>query len=204
MSAHGLRVAPLWRRLAAVMIDGVVIGTPMAGGGAVALFVHMKWGRGRDVGAWSPHKPSRWWRLVSVVASLAFDIRTGNRRSLGYRALGLRRVDVRTGGPVSIRSVLIRSAATATANQLIPLLRGPSEERRHELAAAHGEMDALQHAHAEDGEAMPNDFERHHAFTARSCLLPLAPMVLVNVWAVFSPLNQTLWDRLAGTVVVEE
>jgi hypothetical protein len=43
---------------------------------------------------------------VSMIAGVA----TRNHRGLGYRLVGLRRADARTGGPVSIRSALINHA----------------------------------------------------------------------------------------------
>jgi hypothetical protein len=51
---------------------------------------------------------SRWGQLALEAASLPLEIRLRNWRSPGMRALGLRRADARTGGPVSVRRALVR------------------------------------------------------------------------------------------------
>jgi RDD family len=210
MPASGLKAAPLWRRLAALVIDAAVFLTPTIGGGAGAALLYMKW-KGRDDPEldWSPPKLSRRWQLVLAGLSVAIEVPSRNWRSPGYRALGLRCVDVRTGGPVSIQSAVIRSlAAQAFSQSTRTLLRPWDERRRERLVAAHAELEELRRAHPRDREAMKgevrNVFERHDVSPAHSCLLPLAAVVPPNLSAAFSPLHQTPWERLAGIVVVED
>src|SRR5581483_5036338 len=136
MPASGLKVAPLSRRLAARFIDAVVFLTPTLGGGAAAAGLYMKYTKRTDRKLeWSPPTLTRPWRLALFGLSLALDARIRNWRSPGDRALGLRRVDVRTGGPVSIRSVVVRSVATHLFTQSTRLALRPWEKRRRQRFA---------------------------------------------------------------------
>jgi uncharacterized RDD family membrane protein YckC len=211
MQGSGFKVAPLWRRLAAVAVNAAVFVTPTIAAvvGIAGLYARLSRRRGQKGDDWSVPKPARLWRLAFSALSIAIEIRTRNWRSPGYRALGLRRVDVRTGGPVSIQSVLIGSAARTSLNQSVQRLARPWQERHRErLSVAQGELDELRAAHAADPQAMERDlrdvYERQNVNPVTGCLPVLVPPLLVDLWAVFSPLHQTLFERLAGTVVVED
>jgi hypothetical protein len=158
---------------------------------------------------WSPPKLPGRWQLVVSGLSVLMEVTMRNWRSPGYRALGLRRVDVRTGGPVSIQTAVVRSVAGQAFSQLTRTLLRPWDERRRErLLAAHAELEGLRRTHAGGHETMERELKdvlkRHDVSPAHTCLLPLAAVVPPNLAAVFSPLHQTLWERLAGTVVVED
>lgn len=76
------------------------------------------------------------------------------------------------------------------------------------MPRAHAGLEELRRTHAGDHEAMEHELKdvlkRHDVSPAHSCLLPLAAMVPPKLAAVFSPLHQTLRERLAGTIVVED
>ena len=66
----------------------------------------------------------------------------------------------------------------------------------------------MRRTHPDDPEAVQrevmNIFERHDINPVGNCLPALVAPMLPNLSAAFSPLRQTLWDRLTGTVVVED
>ena len=114
----------------------------------------------------------------------------GTRAALGPRATGLRRVDARTGGPVSVRSTLIQSLLRAASGQLNRLVTRSYRQRyEDQRPAIHAELDELQRTHADDDEARRRatlEVYRTHGMTpSRSCgravllaLLGLAPNYL--------------------------
>jgi uncharacterized RDD family membrane protein YckC len=116
----GPEIASLRRRALASLIDAAVFLPPATlavGGGA---WLYMTYLRGRsgdedrqfDFAEQAPFSriAEPRWRLALWAVSAPIEIRLRNWRSPGARAMGLRRVDVRTGGPVSIRSAFIRNA----------------------------------------------------------------------------------------------
>jgi RDD family len=76
------------------------------------------------------------------------------------------------------------------------------------LNAAQAEIKEVRRIHEGDEEAqrraMTDVFRRHDVSPLRSCLPPLVPVALQYLLAVWSPLNQTLPERIAGIVVVED
>jgi hypothetical protein len=130
---------------------------------------------------------------------------------VGFRLLGLRLVDMRSGDKPTRRQRLARTLThrlwQALHQRLLPL-REPAaaldqEKMRSETAAARS-------AHADDEEALQQALMRvyrdNRADPVRtSCLPVLARLPLaaaINIPMPWSPLNQSFVDRLSGTVVV--
>jgi hypothetical protein len=117
MAASGLKVASLRRRAAAGAIDAIVLGIPVLGisiGGAALYSAYLR-RSGREL---DPARMRDALRLAGPIVSAAAAVPTRNSRSPGSRIMGLHRVDGRTGGPVSVRSALIRAGFSAGVRHL--------------------------------------------------------------------------------------
>ena len=138
-------------------------------------------------------------------------IATRNWRSPGYKLLGLRRVDLRTGGPVSVRSAIVQSAVALALYQVNRELLRPwrlGSQRR--LAAVQAEVDEFRRAHPDDldgdalKEAMEEIRKRHKLSAGRSCATPLLAGTAIQATMLASPLNQSPTERFARVVVIVE
>ncbi len=120
----------------------------------------------------------------------------------------LRRVDVRTGGTVSVRSaVVLYAVRTAWRESTRDLLR-PIEKRSSERAQAfQAELREIARAHADDPEAQRRAITENSQAHGTNCLTTLAPAVVgvasIQAPALWSPLKQTPPDRLAGLAVIK-
>jgi hypothetical protein len=178
-------------------------------GGATALYLW--WGRrhGRELDSLGPFTMSPRWNIVIWAGSAVAAVPTRNWRSPGYRKLGLRRVDVRTGGPLSVRNVLARELFVMASRLSVRQLSKPWRTRRQRrVENMQLELGQVRRAHADDSdaqqEAMKEVFKRHHLNPAGSCAPALAGPVLMHAPLMWSPLNQTVAERVAGIVVVQE
>ena len=94
-------------------------------------------------------------RLALETVGLWTGVRTRNRRSPGFRVLGLRRVEVATGGPVGVRAAAIRVVVTqgrkAVLDAVFASLRRRSAAHRRDLAP---ELMRLQEQHGDDRDAL--------------------------------------------------
>jgi len=132
-------IASLRRRCLASLIDGVVTVTPvvLVAGGGVWLYLwydHRRSGsdaaKGPDISpsdgrmaAFRRFGESRRWQIALSVGAVPIEVRMRNWRSPGMRLMGLLRADVRTGGPVTVRSLLVRKAVvTAWQDLYLPAL----------------------------------------------------------------------------------
>ena len=218
----GLEIAPLGRRSVARAIDAVVFLVPaaLAAAGVGALYVtYRRWRGGEDDDplAFDEHQfplfrrlgqsPAR--RVGFRVAWVPIEVRMRNWRSPGDRAMGLRRVDARTGGPVSVRSALVSGAVRTAWSELDRLVQRPSqrrfEERRRFVKA---ELSEARGYHEGDPEAQKRAmFEvakryplRPWTWCARGSLGSL-PLYLPAPW---SARHQTVPERIAGIVTVRD
>lgn len=223
---HGprLAVASLRRRFLASLIDALVailalvllIGTGVL---ALARARKQKPDRGlfRRLGALGPDISrtfeSRTARLVLDLIALAASTLVKQRRSPGFRVLGLRLVNARTGGEPSRQQKVIRASARQVwrtfCRRLIRMPKprsAPEHERlRSEIEAARdrfaGDSDALQHE-------MIRIYQENRVQPVRiSCLPALARSLLIaaiDLPAFWSPLKQSLPDRLAAVVTVRD
>jgi hypothetical protein len=207
----GLKVASLPQRLGAAVIDAVVLGVPVVvvSGGAMALYLWWGRRRGRDV----DHMRSFEWTIrsnaVIWTASAALRVPTRNWRSPGYRALALRRVDVRTGGPLSARHVLVEQLVTMASGELRRRVMKPWMTRtKRRLEALKPELAEVRRVHADDREAqkraLKEFYKRNRVNPAASCAPPLLGVAVMQAPVLWSPLRQTIPERLAGIVVVQD
>ncbi|HTX12526.1 MAG TPA: RDD family protein [Solirubrobacteraceae bacterium] len=207
----GLKVASLWRRLGAAAIDTVVFVPPalvvFAGGGA--LYVLWRRRGEHEPDDWPVFKPSSRWNLVIWSATTAARVPSRNWRTPGYRALGLRRVDVRTGGPLSARNVLVQAIVAMASGELRRQLMHPWVMRKkRRLEALQPELAQIRRAHPDDPEAQHQALKefskRNHVNPAASCAPPLLGSAVMQAPVLWSRLNQTVPERLAGVVVVQD
>lgn len=218
----GLEIAPLRRRSVARAIDVVVFVVPavLAGAAVSGLYVaYRRWRGGEDDNEFALHEhefpvfrrlgQSPAWRVGFRVAWVPIEVRMRNRRSPGDRAMGIRRVDARTGGPVSVRSVLVSEAVRTAWSELNRLVQRPSqrrfEERRRFVKAAlieargyhEGDTEAQKRAMFEVAKRYPL---RPWGWCAGGFLGSL-PLYLPAPW---SARHQTVPERVAGIVTVRD
>ena len=133
-----------------------------------------------------------------------------NRRSPGYRVVGLRRVDARTRGPVSVRSVLIGltfdQARQAAAGSLFRSRVRRERDRLRELAP---KLKEIQHRYEADPRARQRameDFYKANRVSPRGGCgwLAAGPVVSQLVFACAIRDGRTAYDRLTGTIVVSD
>jgi uncharacterized RDD family membrane protein YckC len=193
-------LAPFGRRAAAAAIDvsivvaalgtvGVAVFAPLAAGSKlphpVAAWFSRLTGRFRSQPEGRPRapKPERTaaTRLARSVPALTVAVTRRNDRSPGAYAMGLRRVS-RTGAPPTLRSALIRETTSAALNELsISAIRRGSK-RSEDLSQ-----------------------EDNIVIGSSACGWAILCSVLLHVVPIWlSPLRQSIPDRMAGIVVVEE
>jgi uncharacterized RDD family membrane protein YckC len=207
----GLKVASLGRRVCAGLIDTVVFVPPI-----VAVCVGIGWlylpfgpGRGRKLGELRPPAVPPRWNAVIWATAAAVGVPMRNWRSPGYRALGLRRVDARTGGPLSARNVIVQQLVAIASGQLRRRLMNPwLSRKKRRLEALKPELAEVRRAHADDPEAerraLKEFYKRQRVNPAASCAPSLLGAAVTQAPVLWSPLNQTIPERLAGIVVVQD
>lgn len=207
MRRKRLEVASPWRRLGAAMID-VAIFLPLIG---LAVFGWFKLRRPSRHDPPRPPRPpdesSRRVRLTMGAVGTAGAIGFRNGRSPGARLLGIRTVDARTGGPVSVRSVVIHQLVTHLSSSLSRELVRPLQKRESDrLRDLRPAMDEIRREHAGDTDAknaaMMRLYTEHDVNQFRTCLWPLLSAIVVQLPSFLTPRGQTLAEWLAGTIVI--
>jgi hypothetical protein len=146
--------------------------------------------------------------LSAFAAATLLDGRHGP----GARAVGIRLADARSGGRPTRRQAVVR-VGTHRAWQAVTtrLLPWPKVRPLHEDEGVRSELEAVRLEYADDQEAL-NDaimrtYQQRQVDPVRASCLPLllrialAAAIDAPVW---SPLKQSLPDRLASTVVIVE
>ena len=134
----------------------------------------------------------------------------GTGAALAFAWSGLRRVDARTGGPVSIRSVLIGLVLDlARQSATRPLFRARArreQDRRKELAPRLKEIERDQVADPEARRRAVRAFYKENNFNPfAGCGWQLAgPILSQLVLAGAIRDGRTVHDRLTGTIVVTD
>lgn len=234
-----LRVASLQLRFAATLLNALTaLGTLALPLGAGLLALKRRGGRSEqheterpgplrqvlidDAEQMAPDRPvasnpvldvmqSRSVKLGLELFAMATALRRRGRRGPGYRVLGLRLVDMSSGGELSRSQQLTRALAArlwqALLHWLLPDRRhapAPEQQRlREEVAAAlrehAGDKEALQHAVMSIYRDNPG---------ARVPIVPLgvlahiALLCAIYIPSPWSPRGQSLIDWLSGTIVV--
>lgn len=217
-----LVIASVRRRLAAGVISAVLSLAPA--GAVVALVLgtslrSVRWLRRPPLDR-MPRAPQRlrrssdrpwpaWLRIALGAASAAVQVRTRNLRGPGARLLRLRRVDLVSGGPVTVRSALVSGlfdwAWQAGSKRLLAPLRRRQKAR---IDALEPELEALRAQHEDDEaahhRAIAELYARHGINPLMGCLPGLGLACLRQAPILFSPRRQSLSEHLAGTVVIVE
>jgi len=150
-------------------------------------------------------------QLILRTIMFAWVVRARERRSPGFRVLGLRRVDMHTGGEVTRKQEIIRMATRQVwrmlCERLIPSPKPAAWPGQEKLQS---DIQAARQRYAEDEEALQQEIMRIYQQNKppsahMSCLPVYARMALVSVIDIpifWSERKQSLVDRLAGTMIV--
>jgi uncharacterized RDD family membrane protein YckC len=149
------------------------------------------------------------WPRTLWIASTIGTVVARNWRSPGRRIVRIRRVEARTGGPVTVRSAAIRLAATEGSRRVNNWWSGPRRRRAMQrMDDLQPGLKDIQRAHRDDPEALERammDFHKAHDVNPLRACLPLVPgMLLLSLPALLSRRRQTAIEWLAGTVVVRD
>ncbi|MGH2887090.1 MAG: YidC/Oxa1 family membrane protein insertase, partial [Solirubrobacteraceae bacterium] len=146
--------------------------------------------------------------LQGAGAGLAIANRNG--RSPGFRLVGLRRVDAHTGGPISVRSVLIGvlfdQARQATTRALFRSRAHRERDRLRELAP---KLKEIQHKYEADRQAQQRAvkefYKANQVNPLTGCGWLVAGSILSHlVLAIAIRNGRTAYDRLTGTIVISD
>lgn len=214
----GVCVAPLWRRVVAVLINvavgiGSLVGVGVAGYKLRGVLESPLRPLATRFGAWREAQQhaegnsgmSLRARMLFQVEGLVFELDRRNRPGLGARVMRIRRVDLRSGGPISVRSALIGHFVQAAIGAALAALARPLTKRAYErVQALQPQIKELQRSHAEDKaaqqEALMRFFREQNVSPLRSCGPAMLPMLAPIMAVLFSRRHQTVPDRLAGIV----
>jgi hypothetical protein len=133
-----------------------------------------------------------------------------NWRGPGFRVVGLRRVDARTGGPVGVRSVLIGVLFDlARQSAARPLFRARARRERHrrrELAPKLNEIERKHVANRQARRRAVREFHKENKVNpVAGCGWQVAgPILSQLVLAAAIRNGRTVYDRFTGTMVVTD
>jgi uncharacterized RDD family membrane protein YckC len=215
-----LEVASLRRRFVASLLD-VLVGllalvlTIGAGAGIVTVLRRRRVSFLRGLVSGSANVPIRLQsqplKAILRVAPFTVPLLAKERLSPGFRILGLRRVDARTGESVSRRQRLIRAATRQTwqilCRRLVPVPKTQASAGHEELRS---EIELAKRRYINDQQALQREVmgiynDKRVGSSHMSCLPVLwriSLMVAIELPVFWSPRKQSLVDRLAGTVIV--
>jgi hypothetical protein len=141
-------------------------------------------------------------------ASTGLAIAGRNWRGLGFRVVGLRRVDARTGGPVSVHSALIGQVFDQTCQAATRSLFGsPFQRGQDRLTALQPQLSALRRDSAGNPEAQQRavmefyDANDLKPFAGCGWLLA-GPVISQSILALGARRGRTVRDRITGTCVI--
>jgi hypothetical protein len=212
-----LRIAPMWRRVLAVplnVVGGLTVGGSAiaAGFGAAAAYERLR-GKPESPETENNEKARRFdlsarQQRLLWVASAGVSVWTRNWRSPAFRCLGLRRVDLDTGGAVSVRSAIVGVLYDRALEEITnPALRSRTDGTQGRLDALKPQIDEISREYADDPaarqRALADFYKTHELNPFGSCVRPIMPIILARLLADLVPLRgQNLRDLVTGTVVV--
>jgi hypothetical protein len=141
-------------------------------------------------------------------ASAGLAVAGRNWRGIGFRVVGLRRVDARTGGKVSVRSALIEVLFDqAWQGATRPLSRSFGKRQQDRLSALRSQRRAVAREYADDPEArqqaLMEFYKAKGVNPSAGCGWQLVvPVVSQLVVAGGSRGGRTVRDRITGTSVI--
>lgn len=210
---ESLEIAPLSRRWLAASIDvGIVIG----GAAAVGATAHVL---GRSFRLHPPRwlTERAWPRAQSNADQLrksidlalsAVDLSMRNWRTPGARLAGIRVVDARTGGPITVRSAVIAAAVREVTMTPARILgERLSAPHRTQLAQLHSRLEEVDRSHDGDQEAITRAkmrlYKEAGANPIAACGWPMVTaMVTTTLPRLLSRRRQSPGEWLAGIVTV--
>jgi hypothetical protein len=152
-------------------------------------------------------QPSTLPRLIAGAGpGLAVAVR--NYASPGYRLMGLRRVDARTGGPVRASAPVIGSCFDQLSQAVVKSLFGTRiDARQTRVRALQPQIDVLRSRYSHDPdalqEAMTEFYAQNRLNLWSGCGQLLAGHLIWNVGVFLgSREGRTVRDRLTGTAVI--
>jgi hypothetical protein len=197
----GLRV---WRRSgggpAAALIDLIVFMVSVIG-----AVLSARWLQGGDgeLRGMPSLRLTRRHRLVLAIVFVPLQIRSRNWRSPGWRLMGLRQVDARGRAGVSPQRADPARGAHGAERVDIAVAGAMEAARRERVKDTVASAEAYQSHHRQAmARAIRNSLETNQVPTWRGCAMPLLLSAARDLPASWSPLKQTVPERLAGTVVV--
>jgi hypothetical protein len=212
-----MRTAPLWRRLLADCVDRGLVLVSMAtaiavGAASGAVYERVRGEREApapeaEAGTFTSW-PTGWKRAALSGAGRGLGVSSRNWRNPGFRVLGLRRVDARTGGAVTARGALAGELFVALRGAVsAPSLQAITDRWREERNGLRPQVEEIERAYAAD------PLERQRAIVAlyqgrdmkpfagcgRHLLGSLITALLLDSvpWR-----GRSIYDRLTGTAVV--
>lgn len=201
-----METAPLSRRLGALVID-MLVGLPVFAGMVAAIVaVTRPWKEQQpDLQRMRRFWTQPWMQGLGLVRTVGFR----NVRSPGQRLMGIRRVDARSGGPVSPPSAVAREWSSSIMRTLLTQLLAPLRRRSEaRLQALQPQLKTIQQQHRDDeetrGRAMMDFYKEHDINPLSSCGPGLLAAVAPSLPALWTRRHQTLPERLAGVVVVRD
>jgi RDD family len=203
IARRDLDIASRGRRCAAGAVDDAALLASMA---AIVGAMFVSPDRAERIRArLESERTARTLRAFTFVLGIA----TRNMRGPGAVLFGLRRVDLRTHGPVSLRGALIRHYATAEWTRLTLRFVLPYERRqREQIQALQSQLEAIRQQHADDPQAEQRAtmdlFAAHRVKPGRGCLVGLVAGLIPQLAFIWTPRGQSIPDWLAGVVVVRD
>lgn len=218
-----MRVASLRLRLSAALVDAAVsIGvSAVAGGAALAGVAAYERVRGDEDGAdgepedgpskvhiIGAFRPSPQLRAALSGASAGLAVAGRNWRGPGFRALGLRRVDAKTGGIVTVRSALIGVwFDQAWRTSVNSLSASRAQRQRERISALDPQLRMVEREYADDPQArlgaLMELYKANDVDPFYGCGWQLAaPIVSQAALTLGTRGGRTLRDRITGTEVV--
>jgi uncharacterized RDD family membrane protein YckC len=210
----GLRVAPISRRLLASLIDVTLalLAAIIAIGAYTGAAAMLGSKEARGVRSLSKLTGSKRVRITLRVCAFLLNVLLTGRRGPGSRIVGIRLVDARTGGPVSLTQATLRTGVRQgwelLAKRLTTRLGKPEQLKQPDLRS---EIEALRREHGDDRDAlrraMKKMYEENQVRPYKACLPALMQLPLglaIESPALWTPLHQGLPDKLAGTIVISD
>jgi len=150
------------------------------------------------------------WRRVQPVLALTSAISRRNWQSLGMSVMHTRRRDVRTGGPVTVRSALIRHLVGWGVVRLVSrrLLLPRFGCIQAQMQALHTDVEAARQEHRDDRQAeqqaIRQIYQNADVNPTSCCWMALLPAITNGLVMLVTPRHQSPADWLAGIVTVKD
>src|SRR5262249_46055821 len=126
---------------------------------------------------WLPSSPA-----ANRVTSTVLGIVGRNWRSPGSRVVGIRVVEVETGGPVSVQSAAVKVGTSIALSEFVRSMNRPAFQRNLErMRALQSEMKELQRTHSDDFAAAQRELMHRHPEARLNWLGCAAPLASTTV-----------------------